>query len=248
MFIENMRHAKNKRRFLVGILMGLIMISLVATFAYVGSDFGVSADTSSDYLATAESTAESAASEAKSAKDDMEAQGTAASAYISLATYQDLFLEDNAKSYEKALKYGQAMVAACANADKPDYETAYGYIFSAYQGLDDAKGLSAAFNESINNFDITQSYLDSYYSAMSALGANEQFVTDMKAVTSLLNDKQAEEEAAGGSEEAAEDEKSEDSKDGEDTGTEEVSTSDLIAYVAQLVSQATATTSETTEN
>lgn len=248
MFIENLRHAKNKGRLWVGILMGLIVISLVATFAYVGSDYGVSANTSSDYLTTEEDTAKSAASAAKADDTDMDAQGTAASAYLSLAIYQDLYLEDNTKSYEKALEYGQAMVTACASADEPDYETAYGYEFTAYQGLADADSLSSAFNESLDQFDITESYLDTYYSAMSTLGAYDQFVTDMESVTSLLNDKLAEEEAAGGDEEATDDEDA-DSEDSGDTDTEDVSTSDLIDYVATLVSEATAaSTSATTED
>lgn len=245
MFIENLRHVKDKRRILVGILMGLIMISLVATFAYVGSDFGVSAGTSSDYLAESEAAAKSAAATAKAAKGDMEAQGTAASAYLSLAVYQELFLEDNSKSYEKALKYSQAMVAACAKAEKPDYETAYGYEFSAYQGLADADGLSAAFNESLDTIDLSESYLDSYYSAMSALGANDQFVADMETVTSLLND-QAAKEGAGSGEEAAADKDSAEGEDSGDAAAEDVSAADLIAYVAGLVSQATASTSDTT--
>lgn len=229
MFIENLRHAKNKGRLWVGILMGLIVISLVATFAYVGSDYGVSANTSSDYLTTAEDTAKSAASAAKADAADMDAQGTAASSYLSLATYQDLFLKDNTKSYEKALKYGQAMVTACAGADKPDYETAYGYEFSACQGLADADGLSSAFNESLDKFDITESYLNSYYGAMSTLGAYDQFTTDMATATDLLNKKV---------------------DSGDDTTTtdssgNEVTTSDLIAYVASLVTEASSAQSGT---
>lgn len=247
MFIENLRHVKNKRRILIGVLMGLIAISLVLTFANFGGNFNVSAGTSSDYLAEAEAAADSAAASAKAAGDDMEAQGAAASAYLSLAVYQELFLEDNSKSYEKALKYGQAMVAACAKAEEPDYETAYGYEFSAYQGLADADGLSAAFNESLDAFDISQSYLDSYYSAMSALGANDQFVSDMETVTNMLSDEAAKEGTDSG-EEAAANEEDEDSEDSADTPTENVSASDLIAYVANLVSQATGTTADTTEN
>ncbi len=249
MFIENLRHVKNKRRILIGVLMGLIVISLLLTFANFGGSLNVSADASSDYLVKAEATAESAAASAKAAKGDMEAQGTAASAYLSLAVYQELFLEDNSKSYEKALKYGQAMVTACAKAEKADYATAYGYEFSAYQGLADADGLSAAFHESLDTVDLSESYLDSYYSAMSALGANDQFVTDMKTVTNLLSE-EAEKEGTDSGEEATTDndsEASEDSEGSEDTPTEEVSASDLIAYVANLVSQATASTADTAD-
>lgn len=252
MFIENLRHVKNKRRILIGVLMGLIVISLLLTFANFGGSLNVSANASSNYLAEAEATADSAAASAKAAGDDIEAQGTAASAYLSLAVYQELFLEDSNKSYEKALKYGQAMVTACAKAEEPDYETAYGYEFSAYQGLADADGLSAAFHESLNNVTISQSYLDSYYSAMSTLGANDQFVTDMESVTDILNKQAAKEETAGGEEAAANEEdkdsEDEDSEEGEDAATEAVSASDLIAYVANLVSQATASTTDTTEN
>lgn len=244
MFIENLRHVKNKRRILVGTLMGLIMISLVATFAYVGTDFGVSASTSANYLAEAEAAAKNAAAIAKAADGDVEAQGTAASAYLSLAAYEELFLEDNSKSYEKALKFSQAMVAACAKAETPAYETAYGYEFSAYQGLRDAAGLSAAFNESLGVFDVSQSYLDTYYAAMSALSANDQFVADMETVTGLLSEKAMQEGADSG--EAVTEGDAEDGGEGADTPAENVSAGDLIAYVATLVSQATGAAGETT--
>jgi hypothetical protein len=242
MFIENLRHVKNKRRLLVAILMGLIMISLVATFAYVGTDYGVSANTSADYLASAEEGAKSAESAAKADASDVDAQESAVYAYLSLAAYQELYLEDNAKSYEKALKYAQAMVAAYADADEPNYEAAYSYEISAYRGLADADGMSDAFNESLGAFDLTQSYLDTYYSAMSTLGANDQFVADMETVASMLKDQLEEGETAGSEEEATEDE---DSEASEETGA--VTASDLLDYVATLVGEATGTTDTTEE-
>ena len=220
MFIENMRHAKNKGRIWVGILMGLILISLFITYANVGgkSGLGASSSNSSGPYATAESTAKSAASDAKADKNDMDAQGTAASAYLSLAAYQNLYLDDGTKSYNNALKYAEAMVAACASAKEPDYATAYGYEFSAYQGLGDADGLSAAFNASLKKVTLSEDYLNSYYTAMGALKAYDQFNTDMAAVTDLLN---------------------KEAKEGTDTSA-------LLSAVQSLIAQATAAASGAT--
>lgn len=219
MFIENMRHAKNKGRIWVGILMGLILISLFITYANIGGTSGLGASSSdSGPYATAESTAKNAASAAKADKKDMDAQGTAASAYLNLAAYQNLYLEDGTKSYKKALKYAEAMVTACASAKEPDYATAYGYEFSAYQGLGDADGLSAAFNASLKKVTLSENYLNSYYTAMSALKAYDQFNTDMATVSDLLN------KAA-------------------DNGTD---TSALLSAVQSLIAEATAAASGAT--
>ena len=235
MFIENLRHAKNKWRVLVGILMGLIVISLLATFSYAGRSVGVSgsSDSDSSVLATAEATAENAAKAAKDADGDMTVQGDAAAAFLSLAAYQELFLEDPADSYKEALKYAQAMVTACGDTQEPDYDCAYGYELSAYAGLGDSASLSAAFNESLKFVDIDQTYLDSYFGLMSGLEAYDQFVADMDGVNEKL-EKQAAKEPAKDKKEKA---KAKESEDGV-MAEEEMSASDLIEYVQQLVNQA----------
>lgn len=234
MFIENMRHAKHKKRILVAFLMVAVAVGLFAMYGNVGSSSGISSGSSSSTsaLTTAEDTADSAASDAKSNETDMDAQGMAASAYLSLASYQTLYLQDSAASYKKALKYAEAMVTACGSAETPDYTTAYGYEFSAYQGLDDADGLSAAFNESLTNVELNETYLNTYYTAMSAVSAYDQFTTDMATVTDLLNEK----EASG------------DDTTTTDSSGNEVTTSDLIDYVASLVTQATTAESGTTDS
>jgi hypothetical protein len=231
MFIENMRHAKHKKRWLVGIILAAVLVGLFAMYGNLGNNLGISSSSSNDALSTAQDTAKSAASAAKSSEDDMDAQGTAASDYLSLAAYQSLYLEDNTKSYEKALDYAKAMVTACGSAETPDYETAYGYEFSAYEGLGDADGLSSAFNESLSYVDLTESYLSTYYSAMSSLEAYDQFNTDMDTVTTKLEKLEAKEGSSSTT------------TDSEDE-SETVTTSDLIDYVASLVSESTSAAAE----
>lgn len=227
MFIENLRNVKDKRRVLIGVLLGLIILSLLLTFAYFGSDIGVSADNGStgDFLKDAENAAKIAGDVADKS-DDMEAQNEAASAYFALAGYQVLHLEDATKSYKKALKYAEAMVAACGSAEAPDYETAYGYEIKAYAGLKDAQGLSAAFNESLEFVELNQSYLSTYNTAMTELDAQEQFIADMETVTAKLQE-QAKAEPKADDEDAEE--------------STEMSASQLIDYVASLVAAAQGT-------
>ena len=79
MFIENLRRAKSKWRVGIGILMGLIVISLLATFSYAGNSMTASASGSDvGILAAAETKAEDAETSAKNAADDATVQGEAA--------------------------------------------------------------------------------------------------------------------------------------------------------------------------
>ena len=78
MFIENLRRAKSKWRVGIGILMGLIVISLLATFSYAGNSMTASASGSDvGILAAAETKAEDAETSAKNAADDATVQGEA---------------------------------------------------------------------------------------------------------------------------------------------------------------------------
>lgn len=249
MFIEGLRKAKNKWRILVGVLMGLIIISLLATFSYAGRSVNVSDTNTGDgtILSSVEETAKSAGSAAKKADGDITVQGDAAAAYLNLAAYQDLYLEDSKDSYEKALEYAQNMVEACGSAKDPDYATAYGYEFSAYQGLGDEKGLSDAFNESLSVVDIDESFLNSYYSAMSGLKAYDAFIADMDAVTKKLEALAKEEPAA---EEDKTTEDTEDTEDSEntdstaDSSSEDMTASELLEVVSGLVDNANAAAAE----
>ena len=136
------------------------------------------------------------------------------------------------------------MVAACGSAKDPDYVTAYGYEFSAYQGLGDEKGLSDAFNESLSVVDIDESFLNSYYSAMSGLKAYDAFIADMDAVTKKLEALAKEEPAA------EEDKTTEDTEDSEntdstaDSSSEDMTASELLEVVSGLVDNANAAAAE----
>ena len=236
MFIENLRRAKSKWRIWIGILMGLIVISLLATFSYAGNSMNASAASSGDtgILASAEAKADEAGKAAKNAAGDATVQGEAAEAYLSLAGYQELYLEDTADAYEKAREYAENMVAACGSVESPDYESAYGYLMEACSGLGDAEGLSSAFQDSLKVMDISESYLNSYFNYMSALSAYDQFITDMDAVTEKL------EALAADEPEEEEADETEESEDEEETGNDEAKTpSELMDYAAELIRQAT---------
>lgn len=244
MFIEGLRKAKNKWRILVGVLMGLIIISLLATFSYAGRSVNVSDTNTGDatVLSSVEETAKSAGDAAKKADGDITVQGDAAAAYLNLGAYQDLYLEDSGDSYKKALEYAKNMVAACGSAKDPDYVTAYGYEFSAYQGLGDEKGLSEAFNESLSVVDIDESFLNSYYSAMSGLKAYDAFIADMDTVTKKL-EALAKEEPAAEEDKTAEDSENTDDNTAADS-SEDMTASELLDVVSGLVDSANAAAAE----
>ena len=234
MFIENLRRAKSKWRVGIGILMGLIVISLLATFSYAGNSMTASASGSDvGILAAAETKAEDAETSAKNAADDATVQGEAASAYLSLAGYMELYLEDPTDAYENALKYAENMVEACGSVQSPDYESAYGYVLEAQAGLENAEGLSSAFLESLDVMDISEDYLNTYYNYMASLDAYDQFIADMDTVTekleSLAADEPTEEES----------EKTEASEDSESVEDEKMTPSDLLDYAEELIRQAT---------
>ena len=224
MFIEGLRRAKNKWRIVVGILMGLIIISLLLTFANFGNKVdssGIAKDSSP--LGVAETTAENTAASAKAADGDMTVQGEAAAAYLSLAAYQNLYLEDPAKSYEQALVYAQNMVEACGSVKDPDYETAYTYKISALAGIGDAEKLSAAFNESLSHVELSQGYLQAYAQAMMKLDANEQLVTDLTAAQEQI---------------AANPDKKSETAENEDEAAVSEEPQDLSSYIDTLITQA----------
>lgn len=235
MFIEGMRRAKNKWRIGVGVLLGLIVISLVLSFAFFGSSIqGVSdsSNAATGILESAEASAESAAEAAKDADGDMTVQGQAAASYLSLAAYRELYLEDSADAYKEALKYAQNMVDACGGTEAADYDTAYGYVISANAGLGDVDALSAAFLESLSYVTLDESYIQSYYSAMSALDANEQFIADMDEVKSILNEQVEDEPAEEDSAEGEDDEES--------TETEGSTPAAVLEYVEELIASVNA--------
>ena len=208
MFIEGIRHAKKKWRVGVAILLGLIIVSLVLSFAYFGQSVGTAPDAQGgNPLETAELTAENAAAAADEAAGDATVLGSAAAAYLSLAAYQELYLEDASDSYAAALDYAQQMVTACGTTPDADYISAYSYVFEAYMGLNDAAGLSAAFNEALNVVTLDMDFINTYYQYMYALGAFDLIVTDLEAAKAIAEtDAPAVEEGA----EEAEGEETED--------------------------------------
>lgn len=226
MFIEGVRRAKNKWRIGVGVLLGLIIVSLVLSFAFFGSSIGGVSDTpeATDVLESAELNAEAAAEAVKDAEGDMTVIGQAAAAYLSLAAFRDLYLQDSADAYAEALKYAEQMVAACGATEAADYNTAYGYVLEANFGLGDAAALSAAFTESLDYVTIDESYINGYYQKMSALGASEQFIADMEGVKAIL-------EPQVGEAPAEDAEETEDNEAPGETGTPAA----VLEYVEELL-------------
>ena len=234
MFIEGLRRAKKKWRIGVGVLLGLIIISLVLSFAFFGSSIGVSeTPQATDILEAAELNAEAKADAVKDAEGDMTVIGDAAAAYLSLAAYQDLYLHDSADAYKEALDFAQQMVAACGSTEAADYNTAYSYVMEANFGLGDAAALSAAFNESLALVTIDESYINSYYQMMSALNALEQFSTDMDAVKAILEPQVEDADAPAEGEEAVA-EGEEDNETPGETGTPAA----VLEYVDELLTSA----------
>lgn len=231
MFIEGLRRAKSKWRIGVSILLGLIIVSLVLSFAYFGQTMGGTGVTeTASPLEAAESAAETAAAAANDAAGDATVLGNAAAAYLSLAAYQELYLEDSADSYAAALDYANQMVAACGTTPEADYATAYSYVFEAYMGMGDAAGLSAAFNEALKVVTLDESFIDTYYRYMNVLGDNELLIADLTTAKDLA-DKAA----------PAEDETAAEGEAEEGEATEEVSLSQHIEdlIVSANVEQAT---------
>jgi tetratricopeptide (TPR) repeat protein len=189
MFIEGIRHAKKKWRAGVAVLLGLIIVSLVLSFAYFGQSVGTAPTAEGgNPLETAEIAAENAAAAADEAAGDATVLGSAAEAYLSLAAYQELYLEDASKSYEAALDYAQQMVTACGSTPDADYATAYSYVFEAYMGLGDADGISAAFNEALTVVTLDQNFVNTYYQYMYSLGAYDLILVDLEAALAIAEE------------------------------------------------------------
>ncbi|MEG1868923.1 MAG: hypothetical protein RR219_08340, partial [Clostridiales bacterium] len=115
MFIEQLRHVKKKWKVPALILIVLLVLGLLSSFAYLGASYGnMGGGTAQakdvDYYADVAKTAEKAVKKDPEKEDALLA---AIAAFDDYATYQILYLDDNGanESYAKMLGYSNDLMS-----------------------------------------------------------------------------------------------------------------------------------------
>lgn len=202
MFIENLRSVKKKWKVPALILIVLLVLGLLSSFAYLGSSFGGMGSGNNaeglDYYATAAENAEKAV---KKNSEDADTLLAAVQAYDDYATYQVLYLDNgSAASYGKMKEYGEKLLAlyGAQETEDADWANAYMFVIRADLAVDNVDGAREAFNQSLTAMTLTSEYLNNYSSAMMAKELYTELAEDMNAAAAVL------EPLAGEDEEAAE--------------------------------------------
>lgn len=254
MFIENLRNVKKKWKVPALILIVLLVMGLLSSFAYLGSSFGGMGSGNSaqglDYYATAAENAEKAA---KKNSDDADAILAAVQAYDDYATYQILYLDkDSAASYGKMKEYGEKLLAlyGTQETEDADWANAYMFVIRADLAVDNVDGAREAFNQSLTSMTLTSEYLNNYSSAMMAKELYTELEEDMNAAAAVLEPLASEEEATD------EEGETDDSEAAEGTGEEAEgeTASDVLAAAqsnaqyAQMMASMNTTTDTSAES
>ncbi len=248
MFIENLRNVKKKWKVPALILIVLLVLGLLSSFAYLGTSFGGGSIGSNaegiDYYATAAENAEKAA---EKNGDDVDTLLQAVTAFDNYATYQVLYFDNgSAESYGKMRDYANKLLALYGGQETDDsaWADAYMYVIRADLALDDVDGAREAFNKSLSTITLTSDYLNNYSTALMTKELYDELVEDMNAAIAVL------EPLAGDVEEdseAEEDETETDTADsGEETMADVLSTAQSnLEYAKMMISANTATTEST---
>ncbi|MEG0874636.1 MAG: hypothetical protein RSH79_04950 [Clostridiales bacterium] len=192
MFIEQLRHVKKKWKVPALILIVLLVLGLLSSFAYLGASYGnMGGGTAQakdvDYYADVAKTAEKAVKKDPEKEDALLA---AIAAFDDYATYQILYLDDNGanESYAKMLGYSNDLMSKYYKDKATDeqWSKAYSYNIQGYLALDDVKAARASFKESLTNMTLTSDYLNNYSAALMAKKNYTAIAEDMAAAAEVL--------------------------------------------------------------
>lgn len=176
MFIENLRHVKKRSKYIMIVLVVLIAIGLLSTFAYLGSSFNGANAADGTYtenmIANLESSAKTYTKELKQDAANTEALANAASTYATLGAYQNLLLDETAaqKSYTSAKDYANQLIAYYEEngGEEGDWATAYGVLFECDLATGNLDGARTAFTESWEKAGLNADILNSYTTFMTS--------------------------------------------------------------------------------
>ncbi|MDO4542055.1 MAG: hypothetical protein Q4C00_04400 [Bacillota bacterium] len=249
MFIENLRNVKKKWKIPALVLIVLLVMGLLSSFAYLGATYGnVGSGNNAqglEYYATAAENAEKSAKDS----DDAETVLAAAAAFDDYATYQVLYLDKGSvESYGKMKEYAEKLLSIYGSqeTEDADWAAAYMYVIRASLAVDDVDGAREAFNESLTAMTLTSDYLNDYTSAMMAKEFYSELAEDMEAAEAVLEPLAAAEEEAGDEEAEAEEEAAEDTQDATEDAAETpadvLATAQSNAQYAQMMASMNTTT------
>lgn len=235
MFIENLRSVKKKWKIPALILIILLVLGLLSSFAYLGSSIGNVGGGSNaegiDYYAKAAENAEKAVK-----KDNAESILAAVSAYDDYATYQVLYLDNGStKSYEKMQKFAKDLLAlyATQETEADAWSAAYMYAIRADLALNDVEAARAAFNESLSTITLSSEYLSNYAAALGAKELYAELAEDMSAAVAVLQPLADAEAPAEDAE--AEGNEATDTEDGAETMSDVLATAQSNAQYAEMM-------------
>lgn len=238
MLFENLRNVKKKWKVPALIVIIVLILGLLSSFAYLGSSFGSGTNTAA--TGTSIESLESQAKEAAKAADDSDDGETviaASEAYYDLAVYQQLYNEgaDAKESYQLMKNYAEKALDIYGSVETTDaqWQTAYLLLMQADAAGNDVESLRAHFADSLNVTVPSSDYLQTYANLLYTAEDYQAIVDDMNAAVAVLeplatNEEETEEETAAEEEETTDDTA---------TSTEETP-SDVLATANQLITTA----------
>ena len=201
MFIENLRHVRKKNKILMIVLVALIAIGLLSTFAYLGSSFGGSSSGSGGYLDNAVASLESSAKTyEKSIRDNAEDTAALAGAvdtYAQLAAYQDLLLDSKAseESYARAAGYAEQFVALLeggSTVEAADAATVFLSLEKAQLAEGNVNAARETFAGSWTYVGQESTYIEGYANAMIAAEYFAEATEDVNAFRATIAETETE--------------------------------------------------------
>lgn len=188
MFIEELRHVRKKWKVPAMVLIVLLVLGLLSSFAYLGSSYG-NVGSNTDSGDTYKSTAKSAA---KAVKDKESADNllAAVTAYDDYAAYQVLYLDDNGakESYAKELDYVDRLLKLYGSQETTDAEwvKAYTAAIGANIAVGDTDKARSLFKESLSAMTVSSDYLSQYTQTMMGKELYSELSEDLNAAIAVL--------------------------------------------------------------
>lgn len=193
MLFEKLHNAKKTWKIPVLVVIILLLMGLLGSFAYLGSSFNTGTNTTAtngDTMDNLKDLAKSAGKSADSSNDDADAALAAANAYYNLAAYQQLYNEgDKAqKSYQTMKTYTEKTLEIYGSAETTDaqWQEAYQLLFIADNAIGDVDGMRASFEESLAVMVPGSSYLQTYASLLAAAEDYQSAIDDLNAAIKVL--------------------------------------------------------------
>ncbi len=241
MLFENLRNVKKKWKVPALVVIIVLILGLLSSFAYLGSSFntGTNSASTGDTLKDLAATAKAAAKAAKGS-DDAENVLAAANAYYNLAVYQQLYNEGDksAESYQQMKDYADKVLKLYGSVETTDaqWQEAYLLLMRGDIATDDLEGARAHFQDSLKVTTPSSSYLQTYAGLLYTAKEYQAIIDDLNDAIKVLEPLAADAEEAEDEEDEAED--GEDSTEEETSESTEETPSDIISTANMLIQSA----------